>query len=83
MFLNALAGAIDAAHPKQFDGLSRQLWQPMLPVISPTRTRRASPKGCMGDAASQAWRVARYSGLKAVRDSSQGAKRTTGLPKGT
>jgi hypothetical protein len=27
MFLNALAGAIDAAHPKQFDYLSRQLWQ--------------------------------------------------------
>lgn len=27
MFLNALAGAIDAAHPKQFDFLSRQLWQ--------------------------------------------------------
>ena len=27
MFINALAGAIDAAHPKQFDYLSRQLWQ--------------------------------------------------------
>jgi hypothetical protein len=27
MFMNALAGAIDAAHPKQFDYLSRQLWQ--------------------------------------------------------
>ena len=27
MFLNALAGAIDAAHPKQIDYLSRQLWQ--------------------------------------------------------
>lgn len=27
MFLNALAGAIDAAQPKQFDYLSRQLWQ--------------------------------------------------------
>jgi hypothetical protein len=27
MFLHALAGAIDAAHPKQFDYLSRQLWQ--------------------------------------------------------
>jgi hypothetical protein len=27
MFLNALAGAIDAAHPKQIDFLSRQLWQ--------------------------------------------------------
>lgn len=27
MFLNALAGAIDAAQPKQFDFLSRQLWQ--------------------------------------------------------
>jgi hypothetical protein len=27
MFTNALAGAIDAAHPKQFDYLSRQLWQ--------------------------------------------------------
>jgi hypothetical protein len=27
MFLNALAGAIDAAHPKQFDYLSRQIWQ--------------------------------------------------------
>jgi hypothetical protein len=27
VFINALAGAIDAAHPKQFDYLSRQLWQ--------------------------------------------------------
>jgi hypothetical protein len=27
MFINAFAGAIDAAHPKQFDYLSRQLWQ--------------------------------------------------------
>jgi hypothetical protein len=27
MFINALASAIDAAHPKQFDFLSRQLWQ--------------------------------------------------------
>jgi hypothetical protein len=27
MFINALADAIDAAHPKQFDYLSRQLWQ--------------------------------------------------------
>jgi hypothetical protein len=27
MFLNALAGAIDAAHPKQFDYLSNQIWQ--------------------------------------------------------
>jgi hypothetical protein len=27
MFINALAGAIDAANPKQFDYLSRQLWQ--------------------------------------------------------
>jgi hypothetical protein len=27
MFLHALAGAIDAAHPRQFDHLSRQLWQ--------------------------------------------------------
>jgi hypothetical protein len=27
MFLHALAGAIDAGHPKQFDYLSRQLWQ--------------------------------------------------------
>ena len=27
MFINALAGAIDAAHPKQIDYLSRQLWQ--------------------------------------------------------
>ena len=27
MFLNALAGAIDAVHPKQIDYLSRQLWQ--------------------------------------------------------
>ena len=27
MFINALAGAIDAAHPKQFDYLSRKLWQ--------------------------------------------------------
>ena len=27
MFTNALAGAIDAVHSKQFDYLSRQLWQ--------------------------------------------------------
>jgi hypothetical protein len=27
MFMNALAGAIDAVHPKQIDYLSRQLWQ--------------------------------------------------------
>jgi hypothetical protein len=27
MFTNALAGAIAAAHPKQIDYLSRQLWQ--------------------------------------------------------
>jgi DNA-binding MarR family transcriptional regulator len=27
MFINALACAIDAAHPKQVDSLSRQLWQ--------------------------------------------------------
>ena len=27
MFINVLAGAIDAAHPKQLDYLSRQLWQ--------------------------------------------------------
>ena len=27
MLINAFAGAIDAAHPKQFDYLSRKLWQ--------------------------------------------------------
>jgi hypothetical protein len=45
MFFDALAGAIDAAHPKQFDYLSPHLWQAHAAGHIPDKTRRTY---CMG-----------------------------------
>jgi hypothetical protein len=83
MFMNALAGAIDAAHPKMFDYLSRQLWQ-------------AHAAGHIGDAEAQelAERMHQRCNQSAAAsralfpggsdtDTALPSKRTSGLPTGT
>jgi hypothetical protein len=79
MFINALAGAIDAAHPKQFDYLSRQLWQAHAAGHIPDHEAQALAErlhGRRGDYSG----VAQSALFRLASGPGQGPKRTTGLP---
>ncbi len=82
MFLNALAGAIDAAHPKQIDYLSRQLWQAHAAGhiadqdAQSLAERLHSRRSDSGVAQGALFRLASSS------DTREGPKRAPGLPKG-
>jgi hypothetical protein len=65
MFINALAGAIDAAHPKQFDYLSRQLWQAHAAGHIPDHEAQSLAERLHERWGAQAWRMVRYSSFLA------------------
>ena len=75
MFINALAGVIDAAHPKQFDFLSRQLWQAHAAGHIPDQDAQSLAERLHSRRGDQAWRRVRYSGLPVVSHHSRAKTR--------